>query len=268
MKTRLMALSLAAALLAGGPIATVLARQGADDPINSASPGDDRGGERTRGADDDGGDDRGRDDDPGRLGFPVEIDVETPRRGDRVGLGGRGWLVDLEIEYQVPLARTGFTVNPDGVTPGFQLTGAATHANAAPLPGTFGVGADDRLPGLIVLLTTTSAASGGPCQNLANLFNLTGITDLDSDQAELWDTWIIGASNFGSDVDSTLFVAVASDLNGDGIYNDAPDVLTDSEGDGFCTQADLLDHGVVSNIEPVHFHINGAVDLTGLPVVP
>lgn len=253
MTTRLMSLGLAAALLVGAALVpeTGLAKQGADDLVNPRTPDDSRGG-----------------DPRGRLGFPVKVKVETPQRGDRVGIRGRGWIVDLGIEFAVPLARTGFTVNPDGVTPGFQITGPAGHNNVPPLPGTFGVGADDRLPGLIVLLTTTSAATGGSCQNLANLFNLTGVTDLHSDEAELWDTWIIGAPNFGTDVDSTLFVAVASDLNDDGIYNDAPDVLPDMDGDGLCTHRDLAELGVVSNIEQVHFHINGSVDLSDLPVVP
>lgn len=264
MKTPLLTFGLTVALIAGGPLTTesAYAKQGADDPV-----GDDRGGERGRGADD-GLDDRGRGNAPGRLGFPVEIEVETPHRGDRVGIGGRGWMVDLEIAYQSPLATTGFTRQADGATPGFQITGPGAHNAIAPYPGTFGAGADDRLPGLIVLLTTTGDATGGPCQNLANLFNLTGVTDLRNDETELWDTWLIGAPNFGVDVDTTLFAAVVSDLNGDGIYNDAPDVLPDMNGDGLCTQQDLIDYGVVSNIEQVHFHINGAVNVSGLPIVP
>ena len=255
MKTAFMSLTLFAALIAGAALEnqTVYAKQGADDPVSQPSRGDDgnRGGERGR----------------GRLGLPVRIDIEAPERGDRVGIAGRGWLVDLEIEFDVPLARSGFTVNPDGVTPGFQLTGPAGHNNVGPFPGTFSVGADDRLPGLIVLLTTSSVGAG-PCQNLANLFNLTGVTDLSRDEVELWDTWIIGAPNFGTDVDSTLFVAVASDLNGDGIYNDAPDVVPDTDGDGLCTHRDLADLGLDSNVERVRFHINGPVDLSGLPVEP
>jgi hypothetical protein len=119
-----------------------------------------------------------------------------------------------------------------------------------------------------VLLTTTNAAIGGACQNLANLFNLTGVTDVRSGAVELWDTWLVGAPNFGTNVNSTLFVAVASDLNGDGIYNDAPALVPDTDGDGICSRQDLIDYGVVSNIEQVSFHINGAVDLTGIPVVP
>ena len=251
MSKKLVTLGLAAFLAMGGPLALqpAFGKHGADDP-----PGDDRGG------------DRGVDD--VLPGFPVEIEVETPHRGDRVGIDGRGWMVDLEIEYQVPLARTGFTRNAPGASPGFQLTGPGVHNNVAPFPGNFGPGADERLPGLIVLLSTTGAATGGPCRNLANLFNLTGVTDLRRHEVELWDTWLVGAPNFGVGVRSTLFVAVADDLNGDRIFNDAPDVLPDTNGDGICTQQDLMDYGVASNIEQVNFFINGAVNLRGVPIVP
>jgi hypothetical protein len=63
-------------------------------------------------------------------------------------------------------------------------------------------------------------------------------------------------------VASTLFVVVADDSN------DAPAVIPDADGDGLCTQSDLSAFGVASNIEPVSFFINGAVDLSGLPQVP
>ncbi|MCB1785444.1 MAG: hypothetical protein KDJ33_04285 [Gammaproteobacteria bacterium] len=201
-----------------------------------------------------------------RHGLPAKVEVFAPQRNHRVGIGGRGWIVDLAVAFDVPLAQTGFTINPNG-TPGFQITGPAAHNDVPPFPGTFSAGADDRLPGLIVLLTTTTVGAG-PCLNVANLFNLTGITDVDDDEAEIWDSWIIGAPNFGVDTSSTLFVALADDLDGDGIYNDAPDVVPDSDGDGVCTQQDLMDLGVASNIEQVKFFINGPVDLGDLPVVP
>ena len=240
-------------LALGLPAEETYARRGADDPPGH-DLGDDRGGNGGNGADDN-----------PPVGMPIEVDVKAPERGHRVGIGGRGWIVDLEIDYNTPLDNTGFTVNPDG-TAGFQITGPGPHANVAPMPGTFSPGADDRLPGLIVLLTTTTVGAG-PCTNLANLFNLTGVTDLKSDEAEIWDTWIIGAPNFVG-TPSTLFVAVADDLNGDGIYNDAPFAVPDVNGDSICTQEDLLAYGIASNIEQVHFYINGPVDMSDLPVVP
>ena len=194
----------------------------------------------------------------------VRVEMFAPEKGHNVGIGGRGWFVDLEIEYKAPLERTGFTVNADG-QPGFQLTGpnapastnfsAGTHNNVTPFPGTFSLGADERLPGLIVLLTTTTVGAGA-CQNIANLFNLTGVTDLQPDSAELWDTWIVGAPNFGVGTASRIFVAVANDLNGDGISNDAPSVLPDIDGNGVCDSGDLRAYGIASNIETAEFYIN------------
>ena len=130
-----------------------------------------------------------------------------------------------------------------------------------PFPGLFSTGRDDRLPGLVVLTSTTNntlAGFSGPGTNLANLFNLTGITNRDSKETELWDTWIVGAAIAGKDVDTTLTVAVIDDLNHDGIFNDAPNVVPDLNNDGRIDAADLKLLGVASNIVTVPFRINGA----------
>jgi len=178
---------------------------------------------------------------------PVDVKMFAPVSGDHVGLGGRGWFVDLAIGFDTPLANTGFT--------DFQLTGPAGHNNIAPMPGTFSPGVDDRLPGLIVLVSTT-AGGAKSCQNVANLFNLTGVTDLSADTTEIWDTWIVGAPNFGVNTESTVYAAVAADLNGDGIFNDAPAVVPDANGDGICDRKDLKAFGLASNIAKAKFFIN------------
>lgn len=177
----------------------------------------------------------------------VDIKMFAPKNGDRVGIGGRGWFVDLAIAYEHPLAATGFN--------GFQLTGPAVHNNVAPFPGTFSLGIDDRLPGLIVLLDTT-AGGAKSCQNIANLFNLTGVTDLKENSTELWDTWLVGAPNFGVNTESNILVAVAADLNQDGIFNDATAVVPDANGDGICDKSDLKAYGLASNIQKAKFLIN------------
>ncbi len=186
-------------------------------------------------------------DDMDHDGMPIHIDMFAPAKGDHVGIGGRGWFVDLAIQYTTTLDKTGFSA--------FQLTGPAGHNNAAPFPGTFSAGADDRLPGLIVLLPTTIVGAGS-CQNVANLFNLTGVTNVTDGEVELWDTWIVGAPNFGVNTESRLYVAVADDLNADGIYNDAPNAVPDANGDGVCDAKDLKALGVASNIAKVKFFIN------------
>ncbi|GAA4689324.1 hypothetical protein [Nocardioides nanhaiensis] len=184
----------------------------------------------------------------------VDVEILAPGRGDNAGIAGAGWFVDLDIDFHdTTLAGTGFTAN--------QLTGPAAHNNTAPFPGTFSTGTDDRMPGLVVLTSTTNSTLpgfSGPGTNLANLFNLTGVTDRSKDDVELWDTWIVGAPIAGKDVTTTLTVAVIDDLNHDGIYNDAPGVVPDQNADGRIDRRDLEAIGVASKIETVDFRINGA----------
>jgi hypothetical protein len=187
------------------------------------------------------------DDDMDGNDMPVHVDMFAPAKGDNVGIGGRGWFVDLALQYATTLDITGFS--------GFQLTGPAGHNNVAPFPGTFSAGADERLPGVIVLVSTTTVGAMS-CQNIANLFNLTGVTNTTADEVELWDTWLVGAPNFGVNTESKIFVAVADDLNADGIYNDAPNVVPDANGDGICNAKDLKALGLASNIAKAKFFIN------------
>ncbi|HEX6524495.1 MAG TPA: hypothetical protein VF070_31505 [Streptosporangiaceae bacterium] len=185
---------------------------------------------------------------------PVSIEVFAPGQGDNAGANGFGWFVDMAIDFAGKnLHQAGFS--------GLQLTGPGVHDNVPPFPGTFSTGRDDRLPGLVVLLSTTNKTLpgfSGPGTNLANLFNLTGITNRDSKETELWDTWIVGAAIAGKNVNTTLTVAVIADLNHDGIYNDAPNVVRDLNHDGRIDAADLKLLGVASNIVTVPFRINGA----------
>ena len=183
---------------------------------------------------------------------PVSIEVFAPEQGANAGIAGTGWFIDMEVDFNhTSLAHTGFN--------GLQLTGPAGHNNIPPAPGLFGVGHDDKMPGLVVLTSTTSSTLtgfSGPGTNLAGLFNLTGVTNRDADETELWDTWLVGAPVAGSGVDTVLTVAVIKDRNHDGIYNDAPDVVLDSNGDGLVNAKDLKALGVASNIVKVPFHIS------------
>ncbi|MFF2410811.1 hypothetical protein [Streptomyces sp. NPDC058092] len=183
---------------------------------------------------------------------PVKVEVFAPKRGDNAGVEGKGWFVDLKLSFRgKALAQTGFN--------GLQLTGPAAHNNIAPFPGTFSTGQDDKIPGLVVLDSTTNSTLpgfSGPGTNLANLFNLSGVTNRTPHKTELWDTWIVGAPIAGQNVDTTLTVAVVDDLNHDGIYNDAPGVVKDLNGDGKIDAKDLGLIGVASNIVTVPFHIN------------
>lgn len=175
----------------------------------------------------------------------VTIEMFAPAKNDRVGINGNGWFVDLAVIYP-SLEASGFT--------NFQLTGPGPHNDVAPFPGTFSLGADERIPGLIVLLKTTTIGAQS-CQNLANLFNLTGVTNVQKDLAELWDTWLVGAPLFGQGK-TKIYVAIAADVNKDGIYNDAPNIIPDADGNGKCNKKDIEAFGVASNIVKEKFFIN------------
>jgi hypothetical protein len=177
------------------------------------------------------------------AGSPVKVEVFAPRPGDAAGEASKGFVIDLAAQYP-SLASSGANL---------QLTGPAAHQNQAPFPGAFSPGADEKLPGLIVLLSTSTVGARN-AQNLANLFNLTGITNRKTN--EIWDTWIVGGPSFGKNVRSVLRVAVAADKNHDGIYNDAPAVVPDANHDGRINAADLNAYGVASNIVTVPFQIS------------
>lgn len=177
----------------------------------------------------------------------AEIKMFAPGNGHRVGVGGFGWFIDLAVEFDLPLERSGFT--------SFQLTGPAVHNNVGPMPGTFSPGRDERMPSLIVLVSTATIGAQS-CQNVANLFNLTGVTNREAAKTELWDTWIVGGPNFGVNTPSTVYAAIAADKDLDGIYNDAPSVVPDADGNGVCDERDLKAFGLASNIRKANFFIN------------
>jgi hypothetical protein len=193
------------------------------------------------------GADRATVSDTGGPSEPAEIEVFAPESGDRVGTDGVGWFLDIAVGFEGNLVSTGFKGN--------QLTGPGVHNNAPPFPGNAGVGADDKFPGLVVLISTTSPTIGGACQNLANLFNLTGVTNRTEDETEIWDTWIIGAQLFGRHTPSTLYVAEVADLNQNGIHDDAPAVVPDVNHDGLCNETDLEALGLDSEVAVENFFI-------------
>jgi hypothetical protein len=177
------------------------------------------------------------------AGPAVQVEVFAPRQGDIAGKQSKGFFVDLALRYP-NLASSGAD---------FQLTGPGAHQSQVPFPGTFSPGVDEKVPGLIVLLSTTTVGARN-AQNLAGLFNLTGFTNQKAN--EIWDTWIAGAPSFGKNVHSVLRVAVAADKNKDGIYNDAPAVIPDSNHDGRINAIDLKAYGIASNVAVVPFEIH------------
>ena len=177
----------------------------------------------------------------------AEIKVWVPRSGDVAGVGNKAFFVDMSIRYKhSDLLGAGFT-SP-------QLTGPGAHQNLPPFPKPATIGHDESVPNLVVLLDGTSVGAKQG-QNLAGLFNLTGVTNREDDEVELWDTWMIAAPAFGTG-SATLRVAVVDDLNHNGILDDAPDTVADSDGDGDVDSKDLEALGLASGVREVSFTIN------------
>lgn len=179
-------------------------------------------------------------------GLSVNLEVFTPKNGNLAGAGSRAFMVDLKAEFDAGLAATG--ASPE-------LTGPGVHANVAPFPGSFGIGANaDHFPGLVVLLSSSRAGAGAG-QNVANDFTITTITDRRSDRTEVWSTWIVGAPNVfgtvGQNTPSRLFVAV--------VRGTAPDIVFDMDQNGVFDDKDLELMGVdvISNVVKRDFTING-----------
>ena len=165
----------------------------------------------------------------------ADLKVFTPRNGDLAGVAGKGFFVDLRARFDGDLASTGASIR------------------TAP-PGGLGAAAD--FPGLVVLLSS-STVGAGPGQNLANLFNIIGVTDRDESltkDTEIWATWVIAAPRFGNAgalTDSRLLVAI--------VDGRAPNVVTDQNGDGVVDEKDLESLGfhVISDVVKRHFTVNG-----------
>jgi hypothetical protein len=177
----------------------------------------------------------------------ADIKIWVPRSGDVAGVANKAFFVDMSIRYKhSDLLGAGFS-SP-------QLTGPGAHQNLPPFPKPSTIGADESIPNLVVLLdgTIVGAKQG---QNVAGLFELTGVTNRKGDEVELWDTWIIGAPNFGTGR-STLRVAVVDDLDHNGVLDDAPDTVADSDGDGDVDKTDLEALGLASGVREVSFTIN------------
>lgn len=170
----------------------------------------------------------------------------APGKGDVAGVGSRGFLVDLSVQFNTDLAGTGASL---------ELTGPGPLQNAGPFPGTFSLGANlDHFPSLVVLLSSTTVGSGAG-HNVANLFNINAVTNQDATGTEIWSTWIIGAPNafgkVGEKTPSHLFVAV--------VEGTAPDVVIDMDNNGVFNKKDLklMGYKVISNTPQVDFVVNG-----------
>jgi hypothetical protein len=125
----------------------------------------------------------------------IKLVVITPRPGDVAGAGG---VFNVDVAF---LAR-----NATGNRELSAANGYVPGINATGLP-TFGVGKPDPFaPGLVVTLSTTPTAAGGPRANLAGVFQLSDVA-LSYGRAQVFADWQVGkAGLFGESEQTTLTV--------------------------------------------------------------
>lgn len=156
---------------------------------------------------------------------PVVGRALSPEGASVQGAGGRGMVVALKFTAKDP------TVLPAQ----FRLGGALPAPAPAAKPGH-----NPAFPGLVVGLSSTGSALGGPSVNLANLFQVISPSLQLDGSREVTAVWTNSAVEFGTDVDTTLTAYV--------VAGTAPDTIPPAQA-----SADVL-----SNTVEVTFHIGGA----------
>lgn len=165
---------------------------------------------------------------------PVVAKVLSPEPASVQGAGGRGMVVALKFSATDP------TVLPAE----FRLGGALPSPAPAAKPGH-----NPAFPGLVVGLSSTGSALGGPSVNLANLFQVVSPSLQLDGSREVSAVWTNSSVDFGTDIDTTLTAYV--------VAGTAPDTIPPSEAN---TE-------VLSNTVEVTFHIGGAGDASASPAV-
>jgi len=123
----------------------------------------------------------------------IKLLITNPKAGDIAGVGG-DFTVDLKA---LALNATGNhqLSAANGYRPGLNLPPAATFGPARP---------DPNAPGLVVTLSTTPQAAGGPNANLAGVFQLNSVTSHQGLTRVITD-WEVGVPGFfGTNKPTTL----------------------------------------------------------------
>jgi hypothetical protein len=139
----------------------------------------------------------------------------SPEPNSIQGTAGSGILVDLAFKSKEP-----------------DLLKASLRTTSPSRPGR-----NPAFPGLVVTLSTTDPALGGPQANLADLFQIITTSQLSDGSTQVWATWANALPRFGVDVDSVLEAYV--------VRGDAPVTVT----------SDRAGLDVVSNVINVQFRI-------------
>jgi len=153
---------------------------------------------------------------------PVVGRALSPAPASVQGRAGRGMLVHLV-----------FTARDASALPAeFRLGGALPSPSPAARPGH-----NPAFPGLVVRLSSTGSALGGPSANLANLFQVVSPSSQLDGSVQVSAVWTNASADFGTDIDTTLTAFVVSGT--------APDTVPE-------TQANI---DVISNTVEVTFRI-------------
>jgi len=145
-----------------------------------------------------------------RYRYPVALVAVTPGPGDTAGAGG-AFNIDLAL-----LARNAYGNDllsaANGYKPGLNLPPAATSGPGRP---------DPNVPGLVVTLSTTPAAAGGPSANLAGLFQENAVARSFGQQRVFSDWEVAKPGLFGVNTQTTLTAYV--------VQGTAPAMVTGDE---------------------------------------
>lgn len=130
----------------------------------------------------------------------VSARVFHPTEGQTVGVNGSGWILDLLFDATSSMSNALISADA-GYKSGF-------INQSSPL---FHAGPNSLLPGLVVLLNTTTdqAPFKGPGTNLAGLFQINNVRDINCDTViEIWAAWLVGKPISGhghSQINAYLF---------------------------------------------------------------
>jgi predicted lipoprotein with Yx(FWY)xxD motif len=124
---------------------------------------------------------------------PVKLDVITPGPGDVAGAGG---VFNIDLSLQAQNAQGNSLLSAaNGYVPFFNNVTAPTFG-----PGKIDPGA----PGLVVTLSSTPAAAGGPQANLAGVFQLNAV-NMHAGRIQTFNDWQVGVPGFfGLNAPTTL----------------------------------------------------------------
>ena len=131
--------------------------------------------------------------------YPVALVAVTPGQGDTAGAGG---VFNIDLAMLARNARGNDLLSAaNGYQPGLNLPPAATSGPGKP---------DPDAPGLVVTLSTTPAAAGGPNANLAGLFQENGVARSFGQQQVFSDWEVAKPGLFGTNVQTTLTAYLVS----------------------------------------------------------